>query len=286
MSNELNLAQVAKFIGEVLSPGNNMPGTPEQPLNTNIPAQGTGSKLQNQIQTVQAELQHIREEVSNLTGNSSGFGGHGPGQQGGGGKLCGLMSGGGPFGQGQVGSGLRGGMGSVSNWQGMQGGIRGRNAGQSNWSVTNTGTNQDQINLGNYTLNLNKANSQWSITNNQTGQTTTINGDPHVGENGSVWTFKNNTTFQLDDGTQITVKTVPAGNGETLSSELDITEGNQGMVVSGLASSDGSPLQVAGGLNGYTLGAANRGTQMVFEGDGNWQTFAGQTVDQSVANNM
>jgi hypothetical protein len=40
-----------------------------------------------------------------------------------------------------------------------------------------TGAGSEQIDLGNYTLALNKANSQWTLTNKQTGARTDISGD-------------------------------------------------------------------------------------------------------------
>ena len=151
------------------------------------------------------------------------------------------------------------------------------------WSVTNTGGGQDSIDLGNYTLTANKANSQWVLTNKRTGQATNVSGDPHVNQtDGNNWTFKNNMSFQLDDGTRITVKTTPYGNGQTLSDELDISKGGQGMVVSGLASNDGSPLKVTTGVNGYGLDAQNFNVPEIYEGTTDWETFAGQTVNQGL----
>jgi hypothetical protein len=155
---------------------------------------------------------------------------------------------------------------------------------QTPWTVTNTGNGQDHIDLGNYTLDLNKANMQWTLTNKQTGDTTNISGDPHVSENGNKWDFKNNLSFQLDDGTKITVHTIPYGNGQNVSSELDITNGSHGMKVTGLGGNlDAGGLQVSDGLNGYALDAANAGTPEIYEAAGNWQTFDGTNITQQVS---
>ena len=188
------------------------------------------------------------------------------------------MSGmGNPFG---AGLGMDGGMSFGGGW-GNTGGVC--PAQQSPWTVSNTGQGQDQIDLGKYTLGLNKANSEWTLTNKETGASTKVWGDPHVQGAGGNWDFKHDMNFQLDDGTRIGVHTVPYGNGQTLSAELDITNGSHGMKVTGLAGNDSAGLQVADGLNGYALDAQNAGMPEVYEAGGAWQTFSGQTVNQSLA---
>ena len=229
-----------------------------------------------------------------LFGGSGGFGGSGFGNFGGS-PGCGSENNnfaqnaglfGGPGGLGGSGFGNLGGdLGCQHSGGGQDfGGCRSSN--QSPWTVNNTGNGQDQIDLGNYTLGLDKSTMSWTLTNKQTGASTNISGDPHVSESGNKWDFKNNLTFQLDDGTRITAKTIPYGNGATVSSELDISKGGQGMRVTGLGGQNdpSGQLQVANGLNGYALAASNRGTNVVFEGQNNtWQTADGQNVDASQA---
>jgi hypothetical protein len=154
---------------------------------------------------------------------------------------------------------------------------------QQPWTVTNTGQGKDHIDLGKYSLDLNKQNMQWTLTNKETGAKTDISGDPHVHEGGNAWDFKKNLSFQLDDGTKITVHTIPYGNGQTVSSELDITKGGHGMKVQGLGGNLDGPLQVSDGLNGYALDAQNAGVNEIYEAGGNWQTFDGQTVNQQLS---
>jgi hypothetical protein len=155
---------------------------------------------------------------------------------------------------------------------------------QQPWSTTYQ-NGQPTVDLGNYTLDLNKNNSQWTLTNKATGAKTNVWGDPHVDENGTSWTFKNNTTFQLDDGTKISVKTVPYGNGMTLSSELDITQGGRGMKITGLEQNDaGDALKIQDGLNGYALQASNAGNNMVFESGNTWLNGAASVITADVAN--
>src|SRR5581483_776734 len=50
------------------------------------------------------------------------------------------------------------------------------------WSATNRGNGQGTIDLGNYTLKLNKGDSSWTLTNKHTGAETKVWGDPHVSE--------------------------------------------------------------------------------------------------------
>jgi hypothetical protein len=66
-------------------------------------------------------------------------------------------------------------------------------------------------------------------------------GDPHVSESdGGRWDFKADMTFELDDGTKITVQTKDWGNGMTVSDNLIITNGDQCVQVSGIA--DNNPV--------------------------------------------
>jgi Domain of Unknown Function (DUF1521) len=67
--------------------------------------------------------------------------------------------------------------------------------------------------------------TEWTITGKD-GKSTKVWGDPHVAESdGGKWDFKKDSTFVLDDGTKINVKTKDAGNGTTITSGLDITNG-------------------------------------------------------------
>lgn len=84
--------------------------------------------------------------------------------------------------------------------------------------------------------------AEWRITDPE-GNTTRIWGDPHVEEgdrNGATsegnggWDFKDNTTFHLGDGTVVNVTTVPAGNGTTVTGQLNIVNGDHHVQVSNM----------------------------------------------------
>ncbi|MGH9381784.1 MAG: DUF1521 domain-containing protein [Thermoanaerobaculia bacterium] len=84
--------------------------------------------------------------------------------------------------------------------------------------------------------------AEWRITDPD-GNTTRIWGDPHVEEgdrNGATsegnggWDFKDNTTFHLGDGTIVNVTTVPAGNGTTVTGQLNVVNGDHAVEVTGM----------------------------------------------------
>ena len=148
------------------------------------------------------------------------------------------------------------------------------------------------IQLGDkYTVKANEKDATWTVTNNETGKTTKVWGDPHVDTDNDGKTdfdFKKDMTFQLDDGTKITVGTVPGGeNGTTFSSSLTITNGDKAVQVSGLGDQhDGANnLEVTQSDAGQTLDDLEHdGAITVFENGGAWQTKDGKAVDQSIIN--
>lgn len=81
---------------------------------------------------------------------------------------------------------------------------------------------------------------EWKITGPD-GKTTRVWGDPHVAEgDGGKWDFKRDSTFVLPDGTRINVTTKPWGNGGmTVTSGLEIINGNDRVVVSGIDAGKG-----------------------------------------------
>ncbi|MBN8887463.1 MAG: DUF1521 domain-containing protein [Rudaea sp.] len=104
------------------------------------------------------------------------------------------------------------------------------------WTVNQSG-NQAHIDLGRYTLDLNKSDSSFVLTNKATGQATRIWGDPHFDVNGQqIGTFKGPMTLNLDDGTKITVypKASADHNGTAYTDQLVITRGDRALDVTGL----------------------------------------------------
>ena len=75
------------------------------------------------------------------------------------------------------------------------------------------------------------------IFNKKTGEDYQIWGDPHVNIDGKhAFDFWGTTTFKLEDGTKVTIETTPwnAGNGMTVASTVNITNGDYGVQISGV----------------------------------------------------
>ncbi|MCH7345094.1 DUF1521 domain-containing protein [Pelomonas sp. CA6] len=92
-------------------------------------------------------------------------------------------------------------------------------------------------------------NNEINIHNKKTGEDYKIWGDPHVNIDGQhSFDFWGTTTFQLNDGTKLTVQTVDAGNGMTLASKLTITNGDYAAQISGIDTNKVGDLKVDEGL--------------------------------------
>jgi hypothetical protein len=104
--------------------------------------------------------------------------------------------------------------------------------------ITAAANGTASIDLGDgYSLQLNESGSELKLYDANTGTTTDISGDPHVYVNGQhIGDFYGTTTLVLDNGTKITINTVPyaANQNAYLSSSLTITKGDQLIKVSGL----------------------------------------------------
>src|SRR4051812_13978263 len=86
---------------------------------------------------------------------------------------------------------------------------------------------------GGYTIEAD-GNTAWKITGPD-GKCTTVSGDPHVHESdGGKWDFKRDSSFVLPDGTRINVQTKPAGNGMTVTSGLEVVNGDNRVEISGV----------------------------------------------------
>jgi hypothetical protein len=96
-----------------------------------------------------------------------------------------------------------------------------------------------EIHLGNhYTLRIDEHDQSVMLVNNFTNQRTKVYGDPHMdfGNDGKVdIDFHKGMTFQLADGIKITLDTIGDGGDATFTTKLTITQGDKGMVVSGIA---------------------------------------------------
>ncbi|MDI4231917.1 DUF1521 domain-containing protein [Bradyrhizobium sp. Arg237L] len=154
-----------------------------------------------------------------------------------------------------------------------------------------TGDGKATIRLGDkYTITLDEKDASWTVRNNETGHVTRVHGDPHVDDDNdgkNDFDFKKDMTFQLEDGTKITVNTVPFGNGQTLSSKLTITNGNNAITVEGLGDDkDGANnLKVTQSNAGATLDQLTAdGAQTIYERGQDWVNASGEKVSQGLIN--
>lgn len=88
-------------------------------------------------------------------------------------------------------------------------------------------------------------NNTVNIYNKNTGENYNIWGDPHVNIDGQhAFDFWGTTTFALEDGTKVTIETVPAGNNMTLASTVAITSGDYGVKISGVDTNQVGDLKI------------------------------------------
>ena len=152
------------------------------------------------------------------------------------------------------------------------------------FTVSMPASGQASVDLGDgNTLTFNKSNSSMEITDAQ-GNTTTIWGDPHMIENGqTVGTFYGPMTFQLSDGTQISVDTKAGteGTGVTYANQVTITRGSNAVVINNLDQESSAPLTATSSQNGFFLGAtADKGLVLQQASGGQWiDSQTGQDVN-------
>jgi hypothetical protein len=140
------------------------------------------------------------------------------------------------------------------------------------WTVKNPGNGSANIDLGNYELQLDEKNSQIKIVNKNNGEVTNIWGDPHIDWNKDGKTdadFWGKTTFQLEDGTKITIDTEPFKNNPDMavSSEVTVTRGDNALKITGLSQNE---------LGDLKIESADRGGQAL-----DWAVTDGFTVKEN-----
>lgn len=127
-----------------------------------------------------------------------------------------------------------------------------------------------EIDIGDgYTMSINEANSE-IIVRDADGNSTRVWGDPHVDYNGKhIGDFWGTTTFQLENGTKITIntETKPGGN-MTYAEQVVVTRGDQALVIDGVSELTKGDLSISLGGNGYLLDAAHDDGLVVHENDG------------------
>lgn len=131
-----------------------------------------------------------------------------------------------------------------------------------NWTASLKNESEGTIDLGDgYSLELDERNSEIRIYNEETGETTRIWGDPHVDIDGKhAFDFWGTTTFELENGTKITIGTeqYAANPNEYLASKLTITKGDQAIVVDGISQNEIGDLSISMSDNGQALDALTR----------------------------
>ncbi|MFM1990878.1 MAG: hypothetical protein RJA99_3835 [Pseudomonadota bacterium] len=142
-----------------------------------------------------------------------------------------------------------------------------------------------------YTLEFNEKHSEIYIIK-PCGEKTRIWGDPHVdfGADGkNDFDFWGTTTFQLKDGTKITINTEPWKNNASmyLANNVVVTKGDKSLIVDGLSQNTIGDFKIQKGVNGRELDkAVNDGKLTVYEnphGPG-WVDKNGGVVNQEDGN--
>lgn len=169
--------------------------------------------------------------------------------------------------------------------------------GTNDWQICKEGDKTIVKLDGGYKLTFDEAHSEICIIK-PCGEKTRIWGDPHVdfGANGSNdFNFYGTATFQLADGTKITINTVPwEGNpGATLADNIVVTKGDKSLIVNGLAQNgyvaanpNTHDFKIEKGMNGRALDAAVwDGKLTVYEQKGGgWVDESGGVVNQTDGN--
>lgn len=130
------------------------------------------------------------------------------------------------------------------------------------WAAQLTGDGQARVDIGDgYFLEFNEASSQIKIHNENTGEVTNIWGDPHVDWNQDGKTdvdFWGTTTFQLDNGTKITIDTEPWNGNENayVASKVTITKGDNAVIVDGVSQNELGDLTVTQSNQGQLVDLA------------------------------
>lgn len=146
---------------------------------------------------------------------------------------------------------------------------------------------QCSVDLGDgYTMQIDESNSQITI-RDADGNSTRIWGDPHVEVNGQhIGDFYGTTTFQLNNGTKITINTEQWGDNPNafVASQVVVTRGSQALTIDGVSQNQLGDVKVTMGGNGYLTDAATDDGLVVGEradGKGWTSSLTGQNVTQA-----
>ncbi|KSB89782.1 hypothetical protein AS593_01785 [Caulobacter vibrioides] len=140
---------------------------------------------------------------------------------------------------------------------------------QPKFSATMPEAGKAEIDIGDgYTLSINEASSEITV-RDADGNATRIWGDPHVDYNGKhIGDFWGTTTFQLENGTKITINTEKSPwNDMTFAEQVVITRGDQALVVDGVSEVTKGDLSVSLSTDGRALDAAHDDGFVIHEND-------------------
>ncbi|MGB3723669.1 MAG: DUF1521 domain-containing protein [Pacificimonas sp.] len=158
------------------------------------------------------------------------------------------------------------------------------------WTATMPQNGRATVDLGDgYTMELHVHSSELVIRDGD-GNVTRIWGDPHVDVNGKrSGDFYDTTTFELENGTKITINTEPWGNNPNayVASQVVVTRGDQGMVIDGISQNQKGDLSITMGQNGQALDFAHDDGMNIHEqdlGNGNYgwtSEFTGERMTKA-----
>lgn len=140
---------------------------------------------------------------------------------------------------------------------------------QQPFTASMPGEGKAEIDIGDgYTLSINEASSE-IIVRDADGNATRVWGDPHVSYNGEhIGDFWGTTTFQLENGTKITINTETSKwNNMTYAEQVVVTKGDQAIVIDGVSEQTKGDFSVTLGGNGYALDAAHDDGFVIHEND-------------------
>ncbi|PXA87527.1 hypothetical protein DMC25_12470 [Caulobacter sp. D4A] len=140
---------------------------------------------------------------------------------------------------------------------------------QQPFTATMPGEGKAEIDIGDgYTLSINEASSE-IVVRDADGNATRVWGDPHVSYNGEhIGDFWGTTTFQLENGTKITINTETSSwNNMTYAEQVVVTRGDQAIVIDGVSEQTKGDFSVTLGGNGYALDAAHDDGLVIHEDD-------------------
>ncbi len=156
------------------------------------------------------------------------------------------------------------------------------------FSASMPASGQANIDLGDgNTLRINEANSEVDIVDAQ-GNVTSVSGDPHVYVNGQhVGDFyAGNTTFQLQDGTKVTIGTQESTSnpGVYYANQVTVTRGDNAVQINGLSQQQQGDMTVSVNQNGRALDAMTSDGLVLNQaaGGAGWtSSLTGKAVTQS-----